>query len=337
MPSGKPILLLAVGAVVVGCAPPVERVFVDVDRVLAEWQIPAPVDPTVPSRPASPGTIVELHPGLPPRTVRVESQFEPEALRARFAARQEQTYRDLLVRLRRVYAEEARRVEVEGRRTLQRFAAERFDEAADEIRRVFELAAEERAPVIARLSLLVGFPDPNPANAPPALPMLPVQQRRFEEAQALRTRLDEIDAKYEAMVAQVLAGIDDLVAEQAVQVQIQLEKFRAAADQRAQREAAAQIREVVQDLRLDLSDSVPVAVPGVPERRVAVTAEPVGPPPQVRSRGIFDRREDRERLVRADLRIWSAVNRYGIVERPQQGRDATQEFQAWRETYQAGP
>lgn len=242
--------------------------------------------------------------------------------------------RELERRLRAVYRDQTATFALEQERQVEKARTAAFDAANEKIRAVFERYGAARAPLVTRLAVLVGFPDPNPASEPPKRRLKPIAQTRFDEAKRIRAELATLESGFQGEVATILHGVTDVTAEAEAQMRVRVEQFRSALDRQAAAEAEAQVRTSVKELGLSLTDPTPLVLPETPSRVVQIPGEaPLMPAPKVPSEGIPDGPEDRRRLMERQLRIWLGLNRYRLAKG---GRDATMEFERWRQTYRAG-
>ncbi|AIE85178.1 hypothetical protein OP10G_1810 [Fimbriimonas ginsengisoli Gsoil 348] len=292
---------------------------------------PSPALPT-PPKPAA--AIVQRVSARPGQALRDPSHASTGSIRASIEKQQREALVALERRLRDYYRIQADAFELEKGREVDKEAATDYLEANAKIRLAFEAYGNARAPKVTRLAVLVGFPDPNPNSIPPKLPMRPVSQARFDEAKRLREELAALDAKFNAQAEQILAAVVSETAADREAMRKTIETFRNELNRRAETEAQAEVRTSVKELGLQLTEPSPVLVPGTPARQVEIPAEaPLPPAPKVPSVGIPSGLADRRRLLQHELTIWLGLNRYRLEKG---GRDATEDFQRWRETYRAG-
>jgi hypothetical protein len=326
--------LLASILVGAGCAPAPTPVHVDLDRLLKAENRPAPPAPKLPGPPNARGPLTATVPGLPAGYLSDPSRTSRGEVAASIERQQQKARRDLERRLRAVYAEQVRQYDLSVRREIEGARPQAYDEANQRIRARFERYANERAPVAARLYDLVGFPDPNPENNPPRRELGKVSQQRFDEAADLRRRLAAIEADYARDKRAILQAAEDALSGREAELLARVREMADRLERQAAEEAEAQVRTSVRDLGLQLTDPQPLALAATPDRTVSISGEPpIAPAPKVPSGGIPSGREDRRRRMERELRIWLGVNRYRLDGR---ARDATSEFQRWRESHRAG-
>ncbi len=316
-----------------GCSPGKKEVSVDVDRLLREGASPAAPQPTPPSPPSADGSFVLEQPGMPARALRrVAGGARDSQVRREIEAIQTRARKSLEARLRRAYALEARRFEIEAEREEERGRLATYEKVSARVREAFEAAADKRAPRLAHLTILAGFPDTKLKEPPP--PEKKVSRMRYDEAQRLRKELAEIEAAYQAQVAEILRSVEDDLAEGALALRVRIENLRAAADRRAAEQAAAQVQITTKDLGIRLAPAPNIELPAVPPQRVVVEpGAPLSPAPEVRSQGVLAGPGDRRRLLEHELGIWLGLRRYALAK---DGQDATEEFKEWRARHEAG-
>lgn len=332
------IVLFAV-AIAGGCQKPTTTaVYVNLDRLLAQGTRVAPVGVPLPTVPRPLGNVIEQVPGSGAIAIRDPSNTPRLNVREMFQQEQSKAVDTLQRRLRQYYGSEANRFRMEQALALGNLDQVAFREANDRIRVRFEAWATERAPVFAKLTLLAGFPDPNPTSQPPARAPNPIQRQRLETADRLRTDLKTIDDRFSADCAKILAAMFDKSSASQADLQRRIEAFANELDRRAEREARAQIRNVDSQLEFRLADPTPVAFPGSPSHSVRISTDsPLDPSPVVPSEGLVEGTADHRKMLEGELRIWLALNRYRAVQSSRGVKDATQEFQLWRQQKGLGP
>lgn len=330
---------LAAGALLAGCAKHHDSVFVDLDAVLAqEQQRPAPFENSIPkpplARPALTATVLGL------RAVAIEdpANAPKQSIQEAFKAGQASALADLLTRLRELNKEAVQEFRFQQETSITDDEAKAYDAVSTKIRPLFDAWATERAPVFARLALLVGFPDPDPKSNQADPSGTPVRQAQITEANRLRSQLKSIDDRFRASTAGLLSAVTQFTRARQAELKQEIDHLTVDLDKRSVNEANAQIRKAESKLSFRLADTAPIRLPQSPSRHVTIPAEKaLEPAPQVPSGGILDGKADRKRLLEHELRIWLALNRYALSKTRAGHRDATQEFQTWRQLHGAGP
>jgi hypothetical protein len=243
--------------------------------------------------------------------------------------------KDIQNRLRKFYESEVERFELDQQRLAGEAQVKAYDEASKRLRREFEAYAAQRMPIFSELTLIAGFPDPNPTSKQPEDKLSPVLQQRFDRAVQLRKQLAAIDDQFQATVQQILGGVRDLSAAELAAMRLRVEQFKEELDRKADAEAKAQVRQTASEMGLKLLDPLNLTLPGIPTKTVTVPGEAkLEPAPTLPARNT---EQDRERLMRHQLSIWLGLNRYSLTERPGGGADKTGEFLKWREKFEVGP
>jgi hypothetical protein len=260
-----------------------------------------------------------------------------EQVRRRIKEAQDQALKDITERLRRFYSTEVARFELDQQKARTAAELEAYENASARIRQRFEEYGARRGPVYTQLTLIAGFPDPNPTSKPPDSKLTPALQKRFDEAAALREQLKQIDQEFREDVEQILSSIGDLVAAQIAAMRLRIEQFKEELDRRAALEAQEQVRDTAQELGLQLVEPQDVKLAATKPTSVSVLGGPAfRPAPPVPSSGILSARADRERLLRHELKIWLGLNRFELV-REGSGKDVTSDFLTWRNKFEVGP
>ncbi|CAN5630869.1 hypothetical protein BH11ARM2_BH11ARM2_05880 [soil metagenome] len=333
--SRIPLAILPASAILValvcasGCKKGTEAVSVDVDSVLAKQPALKRFGANVPTPPEPQAARTVTLPGQPAREMTTLGKDTGEVRRL-IREQQEETRKRLERQLRDFYARDASRFEISKLRDLDAAEVARYKEIDARIRAEFERISDRRGRQLAALSVLVGFPDPNPdpdqAGEPPNGA---VSRKRFEKAQDLRQRIREIDAAFQAFVRAQTQGIEDLAASERTRILAEIETEKAKLDRQAEIDAAARVREAERDLRLKLVDATRISLPAQPGQTVELAAQkPLRPAPEVPSESVFGNRDHRRALLESELRVWLGLRRYHLDPK---ARDATSEFETWRD------
>lgn len=210
-----------------------------------------------------------------------------------------------------------------------------FDAAQASIAELFQAYAKERGLPGLRLSLRVGFPDPDPDSARIADTRSLRQQRDYRIAKELRQEINKLDANYRAAALAIMNKVDGQVKEDFANLSRDIDSWRKEALDRARREAEELAEQVNRPITGDLESSLqeklgarPGIVASMPAVKSTVQAPAVKP---------NDATGPRRAILQGQVRLWERLNGYTLVDRPDKARDATQDFLAWRRTYQVGP
>jgi hypothetical protein len=312
----------------------VRSVSVDLDRLVAQARTVSVPEADIPSPPVPMGGGTIESEGFDHRTLEDPSDASQGRIAERIERQQRQARVELERRLRAIYLDELRQFELDTRRELDSARPTAYDEANRRIRVRFERYADARAPLVADLYNIVGFPDPNPRSEPPKQPLGMVSQQLFDEAVRLRGEIAEVERSYQADKREILAQTEAEISASEATALARLAERAEELELRAGREAQEQVRISVEDLGLQLADPQRITLPKTPDRRVVIEAEPpFENPPQVPSRGIPNSAVDVRRRLERELEIWLRVNRLRLDPK---ARDATAEFSRWRTKYRAG-
>ena len=276
--------------------------------------------------------------GLPELVLKDPSNTPKLNVHEMFKQEQAKAFEILRKRLRDFYRNEVSRFRLEQLQAMAGKEAEAYRIANNAIRKTFLTWADERAPVFLDLSLVAGFPDPNPTSQPTTKSLRPIEQNRLKTAQALRTQLQKIDAKFYMQCSTILSAVLDQSSTEQANLETKIENFTSELDRKAELEARAQIRSAASLLQFKLSDPAPIYLTESPKRTIPVATIPaVEPAPRVPSLESITTSAELKRSVEQEARIWAALNRYDLVQSPKQARDATKEFQQWRHQHGRGP
>jgi hypothetical protein len=247
-----------------------------------------------------------------------------------------QAQRTLERRLRTIYQTEVEAKAQDEIAAVQAKEAALLDAAYAEIRTLFEAYAEKRGPLSVRLELVTN-PQRHRFDYRPPEPGSAQVQREQEEIRTLRRQIAELDATYDTQANAILAQAQDTLDRDLTRLRAEIEERKTAAGERAQSEAAKQVKESREGLDLQIGRTSGLRVPPAPGRKVNVagTAAPE-PPPATDVRGLMESPEERRVLLEQQVEIWVKINGYRRVATPSGATNATQEFKAWRATYKAG-
>jgi hypothetical protein len=330
-------ICLSVSLAYAGCATQNGSLPVSVDVDTFILNEPAPsnrIAPKVHPEPADPSASSEIAP-TPSRLIGDPSSADEKSLRQAIETQQNHALDELETRLASYY--QAHILETTELAETQRLSKDldfQFERALDRIHMDFQAYAKERAEKIVRLSFLVGWPDPNPLSKLPAGHQKPYQVKQFEEAKQLRMDVKSIDGNFDLVARGYL---DDVFNSQAIstsELRLKLARLKEDLAARAKKEASAQVPTSFKVLGLRLVDSQPVILPRIEGHSAWIPAErPIAPIRQVPSSTISNNLQARRQVVEHDLRIWLKLNRFELAKG---GRNMTEDFRKWRESYRAG-
>lgn len=321
-----------------GCNQAQTPVYVDLDSILKQEKLVPPVATPIPKPPPTRPFLVETVPGAPAVAIQDPANAPKQNVQEMFQAEQAKAFSELQRRLRQFYQGEIQSFTLQEERSISGEEQEAYSKANAKIRPLFEAWARDRAPKFAKLALLAGFPDPNPNSNPPDKSLPIAIRNRADEAKQLRLDLKKMDAEFQEQSRLILAVLLSKSASDQATLKLKIEEFASQLDKRAEDEARAQIRMATSHLTFELANPAPIQLPATSAHHVTIPAEnPLEPAPEVPSSGILVGTADRRRLLEHELRIWLALNRYTLSDKPTGYRNVTQEFQLWRVQHGAGP
>ena len=321
------ILILVLGGF--GCRQPAQqRVYVDFEAVLASYKSsPLPSRPVPKAPNGLPAQTLSL-PAVAPRRVIVEGAPTVQA-GALLEENRKKAVQELTRLLSRRYQREAERAGEKLVRALDPKRKAAYLAAQNSVQQEFQTYAVQRAPLIARLTSLVGFPDPNPNSVPPPADTPAFLVARLKEADDIRKQIAQMDAAYENKIQDLLAQAGNQYNVDLAAIQKQVDQDRQVAMRRAESEAVAEAAKTYKSLRPILMGPSQVDLPGEAAQSLQLPAVP--PPisaPEVRERTL--NANERRAILRSQLNIWLKLNGYDLAKSPDGVKDMTAQFEQWR-------
>lgn len=319
-----------------GCAPPKERVYIDIDRA---WLESPEVLPSVGTLPTG-NSLPAISGSSSLKAVQAQSLANTE-VNARLAAARQIMARHraaalthLRARLFASYSRQVDRLKAEGNARILSEAHTLLDAALESISAEIERYASERWPAMNRLALLVGFPLPPKTKLREPGESL-IEQRRHQEALALYRQLEEAEAKFESRVAghydTYFAQLSKLRLDLGVEVVEKLDEYEQLADQ----EARKTVESVNESIRVSLLDASKISLPALSARTSSVSEPKVTLPNDLNEEGKSSRIISTREEVEEDLSVWLGINRYSLGPKVM-SRDETENFIKWRQSYRIG-
>jgi hypothetical protein len=321
-----------------GCAKQPESVYVDLDAALSS--LPAAREPSKvfskpPSGLSAPSATL---PALPEEIIFGQGDEAFRDASELIRKNRVRAYKELEGRLREVYLADVRRQEQEQLALLEPARTEAAARARAALRKAFESYAAQRGPLIVRLALLAGFPDPDPESKRGPITPSPLVLKRLAEAKAIRAQVVSLAKSYNAEADRLIAGEQQDADAELTRIRAGLETARNQAEDRARREAASQVRTLENTLGPSLATESDTILPGVPSRTVPAQRPAAMPAqPEVATSSPMDSRAARLDRLKQELDIWTAVNGYRESATPDKGRDRTSEFIEWIKSHHLGP
>ncbi|HVL38498.1 MAG TPA: hypothetical protein VM328_03810 [Fimbriimonadaceae bacterium] len=253
-------------------------------------------------------------------------QQEMREAQAAIAEAQELARSEIAARLRAAYRLEVRALEKELLAEVLGGRGAAYEGVLAQLRTIFEQYADERGPLLIRLTVLVGFPDPDPLSQRTSTSKHVT--RMYEEARRLRSEIAELDQEFRAEAHELFAGIESITETQLDDIEAVIANKLEEADRKAHEVASQEVQQHRQAIllagrmqfRLPQQAGATVVVPGTAGPTAAPRVEPA---PAL----------DEATLLQHDLEIWLDVNGYRLAAH---GRDATKEFVQWRRNYRDG-
>jgi hypothetical protein len=320
-----------------GCVSKGQAVYVDLEQVIRKESLPT--FSSIPTPTPSPGfgSSTVTFPARPPSSFSLGKDQERIAdVQRTLQENRAALTQDIRAHLAATYtAHIQHQIEAE-RATIPEQMRPRYDENQSKIDLMFQDYAHRRGPLIARLALLAGYPDPDPQSQRKPPPNVPAIYRRYTEAASLRKQISQMDQEYTSQVAGMYAGL--AAQEQSSYAKIDAERKRLLleAEQQAMTKAAQEVHQKQAPLQSALKNKAVVSFPAEPG--VAVTVQGAAKPPAAPTVQVPGQSEMTQRLREAeasDLKVWAALNRYVISSDRRGARDATAEFIRWRRTHLA--
>lgn len=335
--SRRRLCVCLIPLIAAGCSPEPRRVFVDVDSVLAlEHRDPIP-SPSLPQTPEAFPAFRGGVPALPGKAVSVPlTRARVEAAKKLVQSSDESAFEALAQQLRDIRVAQITREANARIEALKPEAATFRKEALARALEDFQAASPTRGRALDRLSLIVGFPDPDPLSERDIEPASRRIARRLEEAKSLREIIRTFDADVADRDDALDAAALDRYYKALAEIYDDLDRAKLAAGEDALKEAQAQ--------RLQAKPSVgSIVEDGAEGRLKAVRAASVDFPPGPRlsqaprsTSGRVDGADQEREQIETDLQIWMAANGYVAAKSKGSARDATEEFMEWRNAQRIG-
>lgn len=242
-----------------------------------------------------------------------------------------QLFKQLQARLLATYRRKADRLRIDQLAHFAQLRSDALDGANQVISEKYKAYADQKGPLVIRLALLAGFPDPDPESRRTPSVTDVAGKRQFAEMKDLRLKIKSLDEGFDAAIQEVLRKTNKLTDAQIEELRSELERQIATEEASVKHLAAEEFEKSRKELRPLLADQPPLALHAVPAATMKFPEASVQPP-EVPSPVVSEelRKEPRNRLE-AELRIWLSLNHYQLVAKGK-GRDATQEFLRWKQT-----
>lgn len=311
-----------------------ERVYVDLNRVMASEKVqllPSPPIPT-PSRAASAVTVKQA--GLPSSSITDRTRERLETAKRLIAENRGKSIAALSAMLKRIYLAKAEDQIAIQTHDIQPQQDALIAAAFADIRTAFEEYGQKRGPLLVRLNLLARNTELKD-QIPPADP---VAAARVKKANALRGEVRALDAQYNALAAKLLAEADAKIQAAIAALDEQAKQIRTQAESKAVGEAELKANQTQTTLDVQIKQLVPERLAAVPARQVVVPGSTQLPSaPTDTDKPIFGSLDEVRHMIDQEVDIWvGSIGRTRSTS-PKGGRDATEEFLQWRSAHKVGP
>ncbi len=324
MPRSRAIFLAFIVASLGGCGQDPNKVYVDLAKA-DELHLPALEAAPQPPIQTVKSSSVSI-PASAPRDLYLGANKDRLArAEAVLAENQRLAFKEVSARLKEAFALEIDHIEAEQRRKLKQNEREELAKIYEGLRIVFVEYAQKIGQRRLKLAALVGVPDPDPQSLRPPISRAKESQRRWEEAKSLRGQIKTLDEEFRKEVATRRVVAQTKFNSDLTELAAAISEMRVKRDLEAEAEA---VRMTTTKRNLQIRESI---------RRESIPAEPGAsatlqsfPPRQSAPQPSQER--PMPPTARLELDIWLSVKHYQLVGK-QAGRDATQEFLAWRKQF----
>lgn len=333
MRSAISVIVVAISA---GCAQPrVQPAFVDIDRVVPKSSAVGPsVVPGAPDIKIDSSASIQSTPGMQVRGANTDARRA--AILQLIQENRRIAENELAERLREAYLNAVDRTEAELFSDLDERKKELLNATFASLRPIFERYAERRAQPLFTIGLFAGYPDPDPKSRRPLPEADKFMLEQAKQTASSRKQLEVAEEWYQGQVSAVLSNTDERIAQQILNLRIELEKQRLEAESRARQEAAAQVNTELAEINPSLAQTSPLNLKPSAGQSISVRATNsplVLTPPPDRSATILAQAREQARL---DATVWAATVGYRLTE-SRGAPDKTEEFLEWRRKRHVGP
>jgi len=320
-----------------GCGPTEKTVFVDLDQVQATETIPSVQVVPNPTPPPVFGRSSLTFPALPAATYSLGSdQQRIKDVQAVIESNRAALTQEIRNRLQATYTKEIERTIEQEKTNVPKELLPAYNEALSKAEVMFQDYATKRGPLIARLALLAGYPDPDPQSVRVPPKTVPIIYKRFFEAKDLRAKIAALDKDYQSQVAGVYASVASSQAGSYARIEAKRATLLRQAEAQAIAQATREVGRKQAELHSALANKGSVSFAAEPGRTVTVEGSKNPPaPPTVEVPGKNEMTQRLRQAEESDLKIWAALNGYVISSNRRGTRDATADFIRWRRTHLA--
>jgi hypothetical protein len=293
------------------------------------------VPPLPQPRTPTPALLVK-QPGLPATKTTDRTRERLQKAKELIAENRGKSIAALSAMLERVYVAQAEDNIDRRARESQPESESILAEAMFKIRDIFEEYGAQRGPLLAKLNVLARNISlkirPIPDNADG------ITKSRMTEANAVRSKIIELDMTYDAQADAILATAQTQIDTELAKLEGQAKIERQTARLKATSEAASKATKTQTSLDVQIEHLVPESLPATPSRQVSVPGtQALPPPPSDSSKPIFGSLEERRHLLDQEIEIWVRSTGRRRSGSSRGARDVTEEFLQWRSAHKVGP
>lgn len=321
-----------------GCSHSTPALYVDVAAVPLDVQ-PAPPELTIPVAPQPPPLPLTFAlAGEPPATGGRITNANIARVRAAIVRDRDKSFRAIVRRLHASYVREAEQVRAQKLDAFDPVRRRILSDALTMISKQYIGYANQVGPKVAKLAVLVGFPDPDPMSRRKVSTTDGVAIQVAATAKQLRAQITKLSADFKDFSARTLRDASAETDSKLTDLMDEVARQLADADAKANEAAQKQLAQTQSEIGPLLADKPPLTLPEVPQTTIMVRPPALGSDkvrmPESASRALLV--ADSEAQVKSDLQVWLAVNRFQLG-RKGRDRDATKEFIAWRDHFKREP
>jgi hypothetical protein len=325
-------MLATIGLACVGCQVNTAYVYVDENRAVNST--PPPLLSTKIDTPKyKPQSATSFAIAGSPMVTEGKSTAEGAAkVKASIVANREKTYRSIVRRLHDAYVREADNLKAQQLAAFEPVRAKTMADAMKQISDAYVKYADAVGPKIARLAVTAGFPDPDSQGRRKPSGAEGLDTLAYDTSQTLRAEIAKLKADFKRYSDSTLRAADADVDAKLTELLASVDRQVGDIDAKAQEVAGREVTQAQAQLGSLLADRPPTPLPAIPETRVVVSSGAVTPSSVSPNLEVAPSSADNLGKVKHDLEIWLGVNRYVLRSRGH-GRDATDEFIAWRNQF----
>jgi hypothetical protein len=200
------------------------------------------------------------------------------------------------------------------------------------IKEAFDSFATARAPVLLRLSFLIGFPPSAELRQIRGENLGPNEIKRNEEIRELQRKLAELDREYENVLVRLDDQLREQLGDEVTEFSKRLEAKQAEISARADREARSQVSAVSKTIHDQILNKFSLSFDRSEAARASVQVPASTNKIQVPYGWKTSSPAEFRQRLQSELEIWLRLNRYERAQEGENAPDKTAEFESWRKT-----